>query len=87
MFDPKPYFFTISFNDCSGSLVLFGSLGRKVLSNIIPKIKITTLVLKMPVKSKLRKHTMLDEVQREVEERMGIRPCIWQIEVTDLGSG
>ena len=38
----------------------------------------------MPVMSKLRKHTMPDDhmqVQREVEERMGIRPCIWQIKV------
>ena len=34
--------------------------------------------------SKPRKHTMLDnnaQLQREVEERTGIRPCIWQIEV------
>ena len=34
--------------------------------------------------SKPRKHTMLDnnaQIQREVEERTGIRPCIWQIEV------
>jgi hypothetical protein len=33
---------------------------------------------------KLRKHTMPDDnvqVQREVEDRTGIRPCIWQIEV------
>ena len=38
----------------------------------------------MPVMSKPRKHTMPDDnaqVQREVEERMGIQPCIWQIEV------
>ena len=38
----------------------------------------------MPVMSKPRKHTMPDDnaqVQREVEERTGIRPCIWQIEV------
>ena len=34
--------------------------------------------------SKPRKHTMLDDnvqVQREVEERMGIQPCIWQIKM------
>ena len=24
MTDPKPYFFTLSFNDCSGGLVMFG---------------------------------------------------------------
>ena len=44
----------------------------------------TTLVSRMPVMSKPRKHTMLDDnmqVQREVEERMGIQPCIWQIKV------
>ena len=38
----------------------------------------------MPVMSKPRKHTMPDDnvqVQREVEERTGIRPCIWQIKV------
>jgi superfamily II DNA helicase RecQ len=34
--------------------------------------------------SKPRQHTMPDDneqLQREVEERTGIRPCIWQIEV------
>ena len=38
----------------------------------------------MPVQSRPIKHTMPEsdkQVQREVEERMGTRPCIWQIKV------
>jgi superfamily II DNA helicase RecQ len=41
----------------------------------------------MPIQSKPREHTMSDdneEVQREVEERTGTRPCIWQIEVVRM---
>ena len=37
---------------------------------------------KMPVQSRPIKHTMPEsdeQVQREVEERTGTRPCIWQI--------
>ncbi|KAF8228481.1 P-loop containing nucleoside triphosphate hydrolase protein, partial [Tricholoma matsutake] len=38
----------------------------------------------MPAQSKQIKHMMLEsdeQVQREVEERTGTRPCIWQIKV------
>ena len=38
----------------------------------------------MPVQSRPIKHTMPEsdeQVQREVEERTGTRPCIWQIKV------
>src|SRR5271156_4413561 len=38
----------------------------------------------MPIQSKPIKHTMPEsdeQVQREVEERTGTRPCIWQIKV------
>ena len=38
----------------------------------------------MPVQSKPIKHMMPEsdeQVQREVEERTGTRPCIWQIQV------
>ena len=38
----------------------------------------------MPVQLRPIKHTMLEsdeQVQREVEERMGTCPCIWQIKV------
>ena len=40
--------------------------------------------MKIPFQSRPIKHTMPEsdeQVQREVEERTGIRPCIWQIKV------
>ena len=44
----------------------------------------------MPVQSKPIMHTMLEsdkQVQREVEERTGTCPCIWQINHSHLGDG
>jgi superfamily II DNA helicase RecQ len=70
---------------------VFGSLGRKGCPTSFRRLKLslitTTLVSKMPVMSKPRRHTMPDnnaQVQREVEERTGMRPCIWQIEVVRM---
>ena len=40
--------------------------------------------MKIPFQSRPIKHTMPEsdeQVQREVEERTGIRPCIWQVKV------
>ena len=62
---------------CSGGLVLFGRhQNHRCLMS-----------LEMPFQSRLREHTMPtinDEVQREVEEQTGTRPCIWQIEVVHM---
>jgi hypothetical protein len=36
----------------------------------------------MPLSPKPLKHTMPEsdeEVQRQVEEKLGVRPCLWQI--------
>lgn len=38
----------------------------------------------MPLSPKPLKHTMPEsdeEVQRQVEEKLGVHPCIWQIQV------
>jgi len=57
-------------------------------TNIFISPKVTLIVaLKMPIQSKPREHTMPnnnEEVQKEVEERTGTRPCIWQIEVVRM---
>jgi hypothetical protein len=89
MIDPKPYFFTLSLmtaKTCSGSLVVFGSSGWKV-SNVTPKTEIININYYFGIKNachvKTKKTCNARQCtgQREVEERTGIRPCIWQIEV------
>ena len=91
-------FFTISLGDCQNlqwRLALVWFLGPKALPDVIPRptnIVISPeleviLAFKMPIESKPREHTMPDnneEIQREVEERTGTRPCIWQIEVVRM---
>ena len=78
-------FFTISLGDCQNlqwQLVLVWFLRTEVLPDVTPSAPNTiifltvtlTLALKMPIQSKLRKHTIPDsneEVQREVEEKTG----------------
>ena len=86
MFEPKPYFFTLSYNDCQNlqwrlGLVWFPQDGK---CSPTSSMLLTTTYQKCLVMSKPRKHTMPDnnaQLQREVEERTGIRPCIWQIDV------
>ena len=44
----------------------------------------TYYIFEMPIQSKPIKNTMPEsdeQVQKEVEERTGTRPCIWQIKV------
>jgi len=66
-------------------LVLRAELQPEVTSEIdLKKTYPPTTHSKMPVQSRPIKYTMPEsdeQVQREVEERTGTRPCIWQIKV------
>jgi len=61
---------------CSGSLVLFGSSERKVIqqTEIITTTLIKNVYLIATKKTYNARNNM--QVQREVEERTGIRTCI-----------
>ena len=51
--------------------------------NVIYHVYLLLSYQQYPVMSKPRKHSMPDNnahVQSDMEERTGIRPCIWQID-------
>ena len=53
-------------------------------NNLVKRSNLVRLVIAMPLQPKLLKHTMPEsdeDVQREVEQKLGVRPCLWQIRV------
>ena len=54
------------------------------LNNFVKSSYLGHLIIMMPLQPKLLKHTMPEsnkDVQQEVKQKLGVWPCLWQIQV------